>query len=223
MLLQEAILPLTCPQLPLFDTADLATVTKGFAEAPSLKLEQSWKASPEPDFAPGAVRVGWRSKLLLIFAELEDADIYTNASGPNQRLWELGDAFEIFLRPRFQPAYAELQIAPNNVRLQLNFASEHALAWSRKSGSLADAINKDIIFASRTWVLPESHRWYVLAQIPMSAVCNYAGELQGSVWHFSFCRYDYTTGRSEPVISSTSPFTQPDFHRLSEWRIMQFV
>jgi len=223
MLLQDAIAPLKCPQLPLFGTTDLHAVAKGFAHAPALQLRQSWLPEPEPDFAPGTVRVGWHGEVLMILAELEDTDVFTNATEPNQRLWELGDAFEIFLRPRFHPAYTELQVAPNNLRLQLNFASEHALAWTRKTGSIEDAIVQEIIFTSRTWVQPKDRRWHVLAQVPLPAVCNYAGALGGSVWHFSFCRYDYTNGRAEPVISSTSPLTQPDFHRLNEWRTMEFV
>ena len=223
MLLQEAISPLNCPQLPAFDMTDLDAVMKGFQGLPGLPLQQSWRTEPEPDFAPGTVWTGWRNNILMMFAELEDADISTRASHPNERLWELGDTLEIFLRPRSQPAYVELQIAPNNQRLQLNFADEHALDWSRKSGSLENALVRDITFASHTWVQPENRQWYVLAQIPISVVCNYSGLLTGSIWHFSCCRYDYTRGRSEPVISSTSAFSRPDFHRRSEWGTMQFV
>jgi hypothetical protein len=202
---------ITCPKLPLFAAADLSAVRQAFAGAPAGAMQQSWRTELEPDFAPGTVWTGWRDETLLIFAELTDADIYTAATQPNERLWELGDAFEVFLRPADQAAYSELQVAPNNQRLQLRYASAEAVAKARKDNSLADALVHEISFQSRTWVRPESRCWHALVEIPAAQ------------WHFSFGRYDYTRGRSEPVISSTSAHSQADFHRLTEWGTLQFI
>jgi len=212
-----------CPKLPPFAAEDLSAIRQAFAGAPACAMQQAWRSELEPDFAPGMVWIGSRDETLLILAELTDADIYTAATQPNQRLWELGDAFEVFLRPADQEAYSEIQVAPNNQRLQLRYASAAAVAQARKSNSVADALVHDLSFQSRTWVLPESRYWQALVEIPAASVCEHADPLAGSQWHFSFGRYDYTRGRSEPVISSTSAHSQADFHRLAEWGTLQFI
>lgn len=206
-----------------FAAADLPAVRRVFASAPVCALRQSWRTELEADFAPATVRTGWRDESLLVFAELEDADIFTSATQPNERLWELGDALEIFLRPAGQQAYSEFQVAPNNQRLQLRYASADALARARKSNSLAEALVPGPAFQSRTWVLPGTRAWQALVEIPVASVLDHLDSLPGSQWHFSFCRYDYTRGRIEPVISSTSALAQPDFHRLAEWGTLNFI
>jgi hypothetical protein len=214
---------ISCPKLPRFTAVDLSAIRQAFAGAPACTLQQAWRAELEPDFAPGKVWLGWRDETLLILAELTDADIHTSATEPNQRLWELGDAFEVFLRPASQEAYSEIQVAPNNQRLQLRYASAAAVAQARQSNSVADALVHDLSFQSRTWVQSESRCWLALVEIPAAAVCDQPGPLPGSHWHFSFGRYDYTRGRSEPVISSSSALSQADFHRLAEWGTLHFI
>ena len=209
--------------LPPIATVDLRAVRLAFAGAPGCALRQSWRTELEADFAPGTVRVGWRDESLLVFAELEDADIITRATQPNERLWELGDVLEIFLRPDGQQAYSELQVAPNNQRLQLRYAGAEALASARNGNSLADALVPNLAFQSRTWVRPETRSWQALVEIPAASIRDDSGPLPGSQWRFSFCRYDYTRGRSEPVISSTSALSQPDFHRQAEWGALKFI
>lgn len=153
---------------------------------------------------------------------MDDADIFSRATQANQRLWELGDALEIFLRPGGQEAYSELQISPNNQQLQLRYDNAAALGWAKTNNSIEKAVRK-IGFKSWTWVHPETRLWFALAQIPASVVRDKPGALPGSEWHVSFCRYDYTRGRSEPVISSSSDFSQPDFHRTLEWKTIKFI
>jgi len=174
------------------------------------------------NFSPATVRAGWRNETLLLLAELEDAEIFTFAQQPNERLWELGDTLEIFLRPLEQQAYVELHVAPNNLRLQLRFADAAMVEQARKSGSFGAALVHGDIFNSRTWLCPDICRWYALAEIPVQSVCDKPDPLPGAEWFFSFCRYDYTRGHAAPVISSTSAHTRPDFHRQEEWGTMRF-
>jgi len=211
-----------CPELPAFETGDLDSVRESFQNAASCILHQGWLAKPETDFAPAIVRTGSRAGSLLVFAELTDVDIFTRATKPYERLWELGDTFEIFLRPVEQESYVEFHIAPNNLRLQLRFADADAVEIARKTGSLENALIRNDIFYSKTWVRPEIGRWFAFAEIPVKAVSENSKPLRGSEWFFSFSRYDYTCGRKGPVISSTSPHTKPDFHCQSEWGTMRF-
>jgi hypothetical protein len=214
---------IVCPELPPFDAENLDVVRRAFQRAPGAVLRQSWRPEPQPDFVPATAWAGWRDSTLFVFGKLTDATIVTFATRENERLWELGDVLEIFLRPPQQTAYSEIQIAPNNLRLQLRYANAAALEKARKNNSIGEALVPKISFQSRVWQRPEMNCWFVLAEIPAASVCDVPAPLRGSTWQFSFCRYDYTRGGTCPVISSSSLLSQPDFHRLAEWGTLQFV
>lgn len=213
---------LVAVMLPDLTGADLKGVRNAFQACPPCHLRQTWQAEQSKRFAPAEVRAGWRQDSFLVYAELTDVDIFTQAAGLNQRTWELGDAFEIFLRPEGQETYVEFQVASNNERLQLRFANAAALDHARKTGSLAEVLILGEAFRSRTWVEVQNSRWHVLAEIPAQVVCGSNAPLAGSRWHFSFSRYDYTRGCGEPVISSTSPHAEANFHSQKEWGEIQF-
>jgi len=157
----------------------------------------------------------------LIFATLTDADIFNGATKLNQRTWELGDVFEIFLRSSALESYVEFHVTPHNQRLQLHYPGRSAVDRARVGGSFDEFLVPGEAFRSRTWI-GEGH-WSVFSEIPTRAVCG-ADEYNASVpWRFSFGRYDFTRGAGkEPVVSSTSPHAKPDFHRLHEWGVMTF-
>lgn len=202
---------------------DFETNRRAFRSAPGCALRQAWRKQPEMNFTPALVRTGWREDTLVVWAELMDGDIFTRATGFNQRLWELGDSFEIFLRPENQEAYVEFQVAPNGCQLQLRYPHAAALDYARQSGSIACAVLPEKQFRATTWVIPERRLWAVCAVIPARAVCDYTSKLVGSRWRFSFSRYDYTRGEPEPVISSTSPHPAADFHRQQDWGVLEFL
>jgi hypothetical protein len=104
---RTAGLEILCAELPAFDASDLAAVQRAFRAVKSCPLRQVSQAKASPGFIPAAVRVGWREDRRLVFAESTDRDIFTNATALNQRLWELGDTFEIFLWPDGQTEYCE--------------------------------------------------------------------------------------------------------------------
>ena len=214
---------LECRELPAFAPDNLDAVRAAFSTAAACVLGQAWLVEPEPDFTPASVRVGWRGDVLLVFAELEDADIVTRATGLNQRMWELGDTFEIFLQPADAPGYVEFHVTPNNQRLQLRFADAAAFQRARASGSIAECLVPGEAFRSSAWVRPESRRWYVYAEIPAASVCGSSRPLAGSRWRFSFSRYDAAQGCGQPVISSSSPHAAPGFHRREEWGALAFL
>ena len=211
------------PELRAFDLDDLVDVRRAFETATPVSSQQRWRAEPEPDFAPMTVRSGWQAGELFVFAELTDADIFTRATAHHQRLWELGDAFEIFLRLAGQESYLELQVAPNNRRLQLRYPNPAAVARARKLGSAKEFIVRGKTFRSRTWPRAKKAKWFVLAQMPARLVYGKTRLRSGLEWRFSFSRYDYTRGRMAPVISSTSPHPKADFHRQQEWGILRLV
>jgi hypothetical protein len=211
-----------CGELPAFNESELASVQHAFRAVKPCQLLQSWQSEFSPGFAPASVRVGWRENCLLVFAELTDGDIYSYATGINQRLWELGDAFEIFLRPASHPDYIQLDITPNNHWMQLRITSAEALRRAQTANEFAGLVMPGNWFRTATWLFPENDRWFVYAAIPARAVCGCDSLSAEKQWYFSFSRYDYTRGQMEPVISSTSPHAQANFHRQQEWGVIRF-
>jgi len=212
---------LECRPLPALATDNLEAVRAAFLRMNGQVLRQSWLAKPEEDFTPGIVRVGWRGNSLLVFAGLEDADIFTHATADNQRMWELGDTFEIFLQAADSPGYAEFHVTPNNLHLQLRFPDSETMRRAQAANVFDEFLLPGAIFHSRTWV--ETREWFVYAEIPALVICGVDKPLAGTQWRFSFSRYDYIRGRPEPIISSSSPHAAPDFHRRQEWGTLHFV
>jgi len=214
---------LKCRALPAFDADKLDAVRGAFARADGCGLRQSWLPAPEPDFTPATVRVGWRGNSLLAFVELEDADIVTRATAHNQRMWELGDVLEIFLLPENSGGYVEFHVTPNNFRLQLRFPDTATLRRAQAENRFEHLLLPDGVFQSRAWVQAEDKKWFAFAEIPSAIVCGGDKPLAGRKWCFSFSRYDCVRGRSEPIVSSSSPHAQPDFHRREEWGTLIFI
>jgi len=208
---------IVCEPLPEFDRTQLESVQGAFKHATACVFRQAWLDEQAASFLPAQVRMGWRGNSLLIFAELADSDIYNDATGLNQRAWELGDVFEIFLQPAEEEGYVEFQVTPQNQRLQMRYADGGALARVRETNSLDEVLVADDIFYSMTWIDRRECRWYVLAEVAANSVFGLDGSIEGTDWRFSFARYDYTRGAKEPVISSTSPHAEPDFHHRHEW------
>ena len=216
-------LVIECPPLPDFGARDVEVVRAAFAGAEPCALGQAWCAELEPGFAPGQVRAGWRQDSLLVFAELTDHDVHSAATGINQRTWELGDTFEIFLQPAAAPGYAEFHVTPNNQRLQIAFANVAAYERVQASGNFEELFVPGELFHARTWCQPEKQTWWVYAEIPAASVCGTTGPLPGTDWRFSFSRYDCIRGRPEPILSSSSPHAVAGFHRRQEWGTLHFV
>src|ERR1700744_2424753 len=145
-----------CRELPAFNASNRYAIRAAFQNSEPCVLRQAWLPKQEIEFTPGIVRMGWRENSLLFFAEFIDADIFTNATDHHQRFWELGDTFEIFLRPAEQESYAELHVTPNNLRLHLNFINAAAAERARKTNSLESVLVRQKQFDSKTWVEPEA-------------------------------------------------------------------
>ena len=193
---------LRCPPLPeLEPTPERAAAA--FAGSEACPLRQAWRPTPEAGLRPGAVLVGRRNDTLWAFADLEDADAFSPATRLNERLWELGDTWELFLEAPGAGCYVELHVAPGNQRLQLRIPIPRPAGRAPEELMVAEPL-----FQSWAWKTPSG--WQALAAVPFSSI-------GGRPERFSFSRYDYTRGQAEPVLSSTSPHAALDFHRREEW------
>jgi hypothetical protein len=210
-----------CRKLSNFDCEQLDSVRREFYRGEPSRLKQSWLPVSQEEFESGLVYTGWKDSDFFVFAELTDADIFTFAKASGDRLWRLGDTFEIFLGRPDQEGYYEFHVAPNNLKLQLHFPDNQAAGRVGRTQRFEDLMMRGDAFVSQTWVMPEIKRWFVLGRVS-GRLLEPKGELAGVRWSFSFCRYDYTRGEEVPVISSTSPYTKADFHRRHEWGTICF-
>lgn len=192
--------------------------------ADGVRLVQAWLPAPQPGFRPAYVVFGWSSEALFVAALLADGDVFTKATEDNQRMWELGDALEIFLGQEGSPGYVELHITPNNKQLRLRFPDSEAVAKSRRTGDLSTYLIAEPCFQSSVVSARSGFEgWIVTATIPSALVTGRDQIRDGEVWQFSVCRYDASRGAEEPVLSSTSSYTALDFHRRLEWGTLRFV
>lgn len=123
----------------------------------------------------------------------------TSAAADNQRLWELGDVFEIFLQVEGSGAYTELHVAPNGVRMHLRFPENLPVT--------------PVGFPASAKLTAGG--WRVEAEVPAD-VCGLARFEAGRELRVSFCRYDAGTD-SPPVLSTSAAHSAVSFHHPEDW------
>jgi hypothetical protein len=212
-----------CAQLASFAPVRWKSVRAAFSGAAPCELAQAWRASPEERFQPGCVRAGWQEDAIWIFAELADAAIVSHENQFNEPAFLTGDVFEIFLRPAGQAAYCEFHVTPHNGRMQLRYPDGVAVEEVRRAieagapDPFAPFKVTRELFQSWTHIDEAAQHWEVLARIPLRSLVEAEGDEIPMRFDCSFCRYDYAPGIPEPVISSSSPHREPNFHRQGEW------
>jgi hypothetical protein len=203
---------ISCPRISEKDLQQGGAIPKSLALSTPIFMQQGWLDAPEADFLPAKIRVGWTPSQLIILAEIPDRDIFTQATGSNQRTWELGDVFEIFLKPDDRSDYIELHVTPQNFRLQLQIESQGKPATQLDDG----------VFSSRVKIDAANQKWTVYAEVPTSLVTGQEHIEAGESWLFSFSRYDASRDGRPPILSSTSPHQAINFHRIHEWGKINF-
>lgn len=213
--------PLPCPELPADPSGDWIALDDIFSGAPLLEFRQHWRASAEALFQPGTVRLGWRGDSFFYLARLQDSHPHTTATARNQRLWLLGDVLELFAGIHGDPAYIECHTAPNGQLLQLLWPNADALA---AANTIPTGITPYLRVDDRATfsITTTPSGWSVLGSIPARILSPTQG-IHGSTWDINFGRYDRTPGLSSPILSATSPLTEPHFHRRAEWTTIRFA
>ncbi len=215
---------ITATKLATANLDDWRTVTEALRDTPALETQQGWLTTPQDGFAPTRVRTGWTNAGLVVWGELDDADIFNPVTTFNEPTFRHGDAFEIFLRPGNQEVYFEFHISPENQLFQLRIPSANHFAMQRLRGGVnIEALKiKQPVIHSRVKVDRAAGRWSVLALVPFQVVIESKLPPPAGPWLASFSRYDYTRGRHKPIVSSTSPHVRADFHRQQEWGELRF-
>lgn len=168
------------------------------------------------------VKAGWTPEALIVHAELEDSDIFNPELRFNAPSFMKGDVFEMFLRPSDQQAYFEFHVTPENQRFQLRIPSAQEFSTPRSEPGIPPDWFVERMIESRVRVDAAAGRWEVVAVIPFDLVCETSRPGPGTRWLFSFSRYDYTRGRAQPVLSSTSQHAILNYHRQEDWGELLF-
>lgn len=209
-----------CPLIPPFDPDNWVTIENAFRQTPALTMTQHWQKEPHPHFLPATVNLGHNGSTLLGLARLPDHDIFTRAQADQEMLYLLGDVFEIFLQNTRLKSYTEFHITPNGKRLQLVFPDRARELL--KTNPVDAFIVREPLFDFR--VTAELGLWKVWFAIPISTLNIAPGELRQQEIRASFSRYDYSSNADQaPILSSTSPHAELDYHRLEEWTPLTFA
>lgn len=171
-------------------------------------------------FREGNVRVGWDAHGLRVHAKLVDDSVFSGSTGDSQRMWTLGDVFEIFVKPVDRDDYFELHITPNGHRLQLHFPENSVIEQIRdKVRKLDEMIVSQPIFDFLT--RKTTNGWEVLALVPRETLEPKRENLGGCKLTVSFSRYDYASADSNPILSSTTRHKELNFHRIQDWTLLE--
>lgn len=202
------------------DWAEIQTV---FGNHVDLPLQQWWEKVEDLHFESGSVRIGWREDKIYLLANMEDQSVVTTAHRNGERLWELGDVVEIFVKSPYQSEYYELQVAPNGCVLQLKYPDPTIIIdlRSREMTRLNDFILHEEIFPIRLRI--QDGGWNLFVEIPGKLFFADVISLLGYACQISVSRYDHWADARPPQLSSISPHSQLDFHRQRDWGLVQFV
>lgn len=212
-----------------FDLDDAVARHNAFRNAEYAHFQQGWRHASETAFRPAKAAAVWTSNAIAVHADLSDDDIFNDVptSDFNRMAIGFGDVFEIFLKPLEQDSYFEFHISPNNQLFQLRIPKPGALQNMRQLfNSEEDMLEKfkikSSLVESRVFIDRKACRWQVYACIPFSPLAERAAVKAGTIWRFSFSRYDYTRPSKEPVYSSTSPHSKINYHLVDEYGFLEF-
>jgi hypothetical protein len=211
--------------------ADRAPTIDGKLDDPAWKaaavidrFPSFWKKSdPGPAHATKA-RLLWDRDALYYAAEMTDPDVRASGTKHNDRLWD-GDVFELFVKPGpDRPEYFEFQANPRSVLFEAAFLARNRPAVpfeARKSLGMSAVAMTD---GTPDRPGAAAKGWTVEGRIPWTAFGPaFTRPEPGATWSFALCRYDYFgPEKTEPILMSSAPLTQPNFHRFEDYGRLLF-
>jgi len=196
----------------------------GIAEAKHLfsgPFQQGWQQPPETEFEPGVAELWATDEALHVLAVLGDRDIGNHATGFNEKTWQSGDVFEIFIQTDAD-TYYEFHTTPENKHLFLTWTAERIAAFRNKKARLGDAMLTDRrTLRSETQIREDEAHWTVHARIPFEKIGLDPGAANAEV-KVAFARYDAFGDGRPPVLSATPDFPKKNFHDRSVWHPIRF-
>ncbi len=186
------------------------------------KFPTFWKGIP--DNGTTQAWLVWDDEALYFAAKMTDKEMVSFGTKRNDHLWN-GDVFELFFKPHedktyyyeFQgnPVSATFQVPmPTKLYPHKDFAALPTLGMTVKAkvnGTLDTPGDVD-------------EGWTIEGRIPWTAFGPTGGKpAPGDTWKFALCRYDYGPKGTEPVLSSSAPLTEGNYHRYEDYGKLTFL
>lgn len=180
-----------------------------------------WKKQDNGDTT--RVRLAWDDDALYFAATMTDKELKAFGTKRNDHLFK-GDVFEIFFKPsKDESAYYELEFNPKAVIMELPIPARpfdfDAIAKLPPSGIVAAAK----VDGTLDQPGDVDRGWRVEGKVPWSFFAPTGGRpKEGDAWTFAACRYDYGPEGTEPLLMSSAPLEQPNFHRYEDYGRLVF-
>ena len=174
---------------------------------------------------PTRAKLLWDREYLYVWAFLKDRDIQATLKERDSQTW-MDDCFEMFLKPaKEHPGYYEFHVTPANTQMDLYIPERIRNAYSLyKSSAEFDFQSSVLVDGTIENRDDEDRSWQVEFKIAWKDFFRTGGAPKpDEIWSFSLCRYDYDRRSEQPTLTSTSPLTQPSFHRHEEFAELQFA
>jgi hypothetical protein len=197
----------TVPAVSDFALGDWTRTREVMRAGLHLPLGQAWQAQTDPRLAPGEAFLGVQGDWLVFYGKVRDEKPANPARRLNELGYTMGDVLEIFVRDDRGPLYYEFHVTPENQRLQLRFPDAQSLRGGKPVETWTVA---DDIFESATQIAPGQDGWELLLRTDLARLF---GSRPKRI-HFLIGRYDYQPGQPKPVLSSSAPLTECNFHSL---------
>ena len=184
-----------------------------------LPLRQFWHGPKKFPSEDGTAYVGATEEFLVFYACFQDSDIFSHATDDNQKMWELGDVAEFFIKPENnQTDYWEIHVTPNDFMLDLHIPDRAqffsgGVSWEQVSTPNSHAIKRVAVMEGK---------WAVELSIPWATFGFHSPPPKGSVWRIAICRYNYNGGMNQLERSSTAALPELDFHQHENYMKLKF-
>jgi hypothetical protein len=194
--------------------------------AQALDFSVPWEKRP-PKTATTA-RLLWDKEYLYFAADMEDIDLYAQATEANGRTWE-DDVFQLLFKPnhakKFPLGFYEFHVTAANTPLQVFYPSRGGGGLKRFLGQTEVQIESVVKLKGtlNDWT-DKDKSWAIEGRIPWTAFEPTGGRPRpGDRWRFALGRRDVSVYLEQVELSTCVPLTQPDLHRYEEWLELVFM
>jgi hypothetical protein len=158
----------------------------------------------------GAARLRITETQLLAEGAMFDGDLFSKADGDQQKLWELGDAFEFMIQLPGRRDYHEFQTSPTGFRLQLHIDDCRTFRAVPHEDKLCDCgLEVSNAYDADTGL------WRSEMRVPLAALGVSRQQLAGA--RFVFVRQNHARTTPRPEITASQIFPQTA-HEPSFWQ-----
>jgi len=182
-------------------------------------------AEGEQRRSPTRAKILWDRDYIYFWALLEDSDLQSTVKERDGKTWE-DDVFEVFLKPSLSHSgYYEFHVTPGNVQMDLfipqRAANAYSMYRSADSFDFKSAVRLDGTLENRSDV---DRGWEIEVAVAWKDFQPTGGRPEpGERWTFSLCRYDFSSVKSEPHLTSIAPLKRKSFHDFEQFLPIEFV